>query len=246
MKKYNVLDIIGKGSFSNVYRAINVITNNPVAIKMATNKDLHAMDVLIREAKLYNYLKNIQGVPQLYWCGRVEDMYYIVMPLYMGTLKTYVVTNVDKLYAMGNMLLSILKEFHSLHIIHRDIKPDNIMYDHNDNLFIIDLGLCAMYTSKPYEPTVIGGILGTPNYVSVNVHELISPYMKDDTESLMYVLMYVWNSHTLPWMNIEHLDEIKIQKYSVRDGNMDVPFKIIDYLRSNDEIPYNIPPAYIL
>lgn len=247
MKKYKLIDIIGNGTFSTVYKAKTIRTNKDVAIKVATNKDNQSMDVLIREAKIYNQLKHITGIPQLYWCGRVDDMYYVVMPLYIGTIKTYTVENIEKLYEIGNNLLEILKNIHSMCIVHRDIKPDNIMFDSKGNFIIIDLGLCAIYNTDEYTPTPLGGILGTPNYISLNVHELITPYMKDDTESLMYVLLYVWNNNTLPWMNTESLVDIKNKKNNIRNlENVCIPIKILEYLCKNDYILFNKSPSYIL
>ena len=246
MYKYTLDNIIGHGAFSVVYQATTALTKKKVAIKIAKNKDMD-IEVLIREAKLYNYMKHVTGVPRLYWCGRVDDSYHLVMPLYIGTLKPYHITTIEQFKETGNRLLSILNSIHSVGIVHRDIKPDNIMVDSADNFIIIDFGLCAVYTNTTYMPYTMKGIMGTPNYISLGVHDLINPCMKDDTESLMYVLLYVWNGNTLPWMNTESLDDIKTQKKGMRDTlfKWSLP-NIVEYLRKNDDLLGNQSPSYIL
>jgi serine/threonine protein kinase len=245
MQKYTLIKSIGEGTFSNVYKGINNRTAQPVAIKCAHKRDETNVKLLIREAKMYNYLKNTPGIPTLLWVGTYDMVYYIVMPLYVGTLKTYNAGDMGKLYSVGIKLLEIVKWMHSKCVIHRDIKPDNIMYDVTETLHIIDLGMCKITTSK-YIPSSISGVIGSPNYISVGVHTLINPHMKDDTEAVMYVLLYIWLGNTLPWTHQMCLDDVKKSKEDLRTTDQKYPRMIVDYLCINDENPRENIPSYIL
>ena len=247
MPKYEIQDMIGKGSFSIVYKAQNTRTKQMVAIKLAKSNDPYSFGLLVREAKMYNTLKNIDGIPKIKWCGTMDHVFYIVMPLYVGSLQSYPVDTHNQLYNMGNQLLSILKHLHELHIIHRDIKPDNIMYESNGNFVIIDLGLCAVYKNIPQPVCDRKNIIGTPNYISINVHNMKEPYMKDDVESLMYVLLYKWNKNIIPWANISLLEDINKAKQNVRtEINPIYPLLIQDFLIQNDTFDDIENPRYIL
>lgn len=246
MQKYTLMHSIGSGTFSTVYKGINNRTAQPVAIKCAHTRDETNVKLLVREAKMYNYLKNIDGIPNLLWVGTYDLVYYIVMPLYVGTLKTYNVGDMEQLYIVGKKMLEILKWMHAKGVIHRDIKPDNIMYDVNENVHIIDLGMCKLTTST-YIPSGISGIMGSPNYISVGVHTLINPHMKDDTEAVMYVLLYLWLGNTLPWVDMACLEDIKKGKDAIRTtSDPEYPRMIIEYLCMNDDSPRENIPSYIL
>lgn len=246
MQKYTLVNSIGEGTFSKVYKGINNRTAQPVAIKCAHTRDETNVKLLVREAKMYNYLKNTPGIPNLLWVGTYDMCYYMVMPLYVGTLKTYNVGDMDQLYRVGKKLLEIVKWMHSKGVIHRDIKPDNIMYDVTETLHIIDLGMCKLTTSK-YIPSSISGVIGSPNYISVGVHMLINPHMKDDTEAVMYVLLYLWLGNKLPWTDMNCLDDVKQGKEEIRTTpDPEYPRMIVDYLCINDAIPRENIPSYIL
>ena len=202
--------------------------------------------MLVREARLYTHLRHVDGIPKIQWCGTLDDMFYIVMPIYMGSIQTYRVNTLDQLYDIGNSLLNVLNHLHQTQIIHRDIKPDNIMYDANGKLFIIDLGLCAVYPNPPDQLDTRSSIIGTPNYISMNVHQYKEPFMKDDVESIMYVLIYKWNNNEVPWKHISDLTEISALKASIRTSVEKYPKRILDYLIHNDAVPDLKAPMYIL
>jgi len=248
MQKYDILTLLGKGAFSTVYHAINIRTKQPVAIKMTHVNNTSTHQLLVREAKIYGYLKNVQGVPTLLWVGVRDEMYYITMPLYYGTISTITLVSITDVVKYGNELLDILKHVHRLGIIHRDIKPDNIMVDKYGRLVIIDFGLSAFIPSGSYSPRTISEIIGTPNYVSIHVHELTEPGMRDDVESVMYVLLFLWNSHTLPWSNDTNTVDIVEKKQTIRmnPGKVDIPELswVSDYLTHNDKLNWIDFPEY--
>jgi serine/threonine protein kinase len=173
-------------------------------------------------------------------------MFYIVMPIYMGSIQSYQIDTVDELYSIGNQLLNVIRQLHISQIIHRDIKPDNIMYDEFGKWVIIDLGLCAVYSVLPNRLGQRTSIIGTPNYISMNVHNGKEPYMKDDVESLLYVLLYKWNNNNIPWSGLDELEDIKNSKLDIRQLPNIYPNRIIEYLNQNDTVSELDTPRYIL
>jgi serine/threonine protein kinase len=241
--KYNILDKIGEGTFSNIYKALNNKTNQYVAIKISHNID--GNKILIRETKIYKYLKNISGIPQLLWCGISDKYYYMVMPLYIGSLTNIKIENTTRLYEIGNEILSIIKHIHNNNIIHRDIKPDNIMFNNVGKLTIIDFGLCKLYKEDnnhiPFKK--INNIIGTINYVSINVHNLYEPCRSDDVESVIYVLLYLLDPQYMDWLNCTCLMDIKDKKENIIFNNK-IPTEIIEFLKYTRSLKFTDKPRY--
>ena len=254
--KYTLLHKIGEGSFSTIYKAKNNLTNTTVAIKIANNPDssLH-QQLLLREAKLYNYLKHISGIPKLLWCGLNNSIYYIVMPFYLGTLKDLLLLQNgdnnqlnDDILHIGNILLSILKELHNKNIIHRDIKPDNIMFNEHGKLFLIDLGLCKIYKTNNIHMIhkKITNIIGTINYISLNVHNYNEPSRCDDVESVIYVLLYLLTG-SLQWENEPNITNILyIKEHILSNTSISIPSRLFIGLQNVRVVGFYDTPNYIL
>jgi serine/threonine protein kinase len=97
-------------------------------------------------------------------------------------------------------ILSILRDIHTKGIVHRDIKPDNFLMGKDNVIFLIDFGLCKKYL-KDYvhiENKKLSKLLGTPAFVSVNIHNLNQPSRRDDLEGAGYVILYLLKGE-LPW-----------------------------------------------
>lgn len=246
--KYNILDKIGEGSFSTIYKALNNKTNQYVAIKISQNKDCNKL--LIRETKIYKYLKNISGIPKLLWCGIIELNYYMVMPLYARSLQNMKIDNIEHLYTIGNEILYIIQHIHNHNIIHRDIKPDNIMFDNLGKITIIDFGLCKIYKDgKDHIPfKKINNIIGTINYVSINVHNLHEPCRIDDVESVIYVLLYLFEPSYMDWLICEDdcdMQDIKEKKEKIIFNN-NIPSEIIQFLIYTRSLLFTDEPRYTI
>jgi casein kinase 1 len=244
MNKYTYLDKIGEGTFSNIYKAINIKTNQLVAIKMSQNIDYNKL--LIRETKIYKYLKNLSGIPKLLWCGIHEEYYFIVLPLYIGSLKNITVNSNEKLYEIGNNVLSILEDLHKNNIIHRDIKPENIMYNNDGKLTIIDFGLCKIYKNSqnqhiPFKK--INNIIGTINYISINIHKLHEPCRSDDVESVIYVLLYLLNPRNIEWSDDDNIQDVQRKKENII-LNDKIPIKLRDFLIYTRNLSFTDTPQY--
>ena len=101
---------------------------------------------------------------------------------------------------MFKELLLILKRIHSHGVIHQDLKPQNIMRDEHQNLYIIDYGLSFLQI-VPKGKEKKRGFIGTPRYASLAAHKGLPQRSKDDIESLMYLLAFLYMKK-LPWERI--------------------------------------------
>lgn len=98
---------------------------------------------------------------------------------------------------MFKELLQILRRIHSHGVIHQDLKPQNIMRDEHGSLYIIDYGLSFLQApAKGKEKK--RGFIGTPRYASLAAHKGLVQKSKDDIESLMYLLAFLYMKK-LPW-----------------------------------------------
>lgn len=160
-----------------------------------------------------NKLKKIQGIPVIHNAGKSEKGFFIEMDLLSSSLsedlhRKWTRSDIRKL---GSEILSILKDIHREGVIHRDIKPDNILRDKNGKIFLADFGL-ATYSHYDNEinykiPTHRIGIrkrrnfIGTPYYASLAAHLGYPQTPKSDIESLLYLLCRL-HKKSLPWDNL--------------------------------------------
>ena len=121
-------------------------------------------------------------------------------------------------------MLTIIKAVHNKDLLHRDIKPDNFMLDLNETtnkLYLIDFGLAKRYNydGKHISENTNCSLIGTPKYVSLNVHNCCEPSRRDDIESCIYVMIYMLFGDNF-WFNpnMEHLIECKkkLNNYSIQ------------------------------
>ena len=106
---------------------------------------------------------------------------------------------------LGVQMLAIVESLHQKGVLHRDIKPANFMIKTNaqniSELFLIDFGLAGCFKDEKQKhiPMKTGErLMGTPRYMSVNMHQHITPSRRDDLESLGYILIYLYKGK-LPW-----------------------------------------------
>jgi serine/threonine protein kinase len=202
--KYIVLETIGSGKFGKIYKGMNRRTNEIVAIKKEKKESLAKL--LKHETIILNYLyrNNCPNIPLVYWFGNIEGDSYLVMPFYK---KIHFEQNEEKINQLNNFMvqmISILNHVHLHHIIHRDIKPANIMILH-EKYYLIDFGLSTFYIDdnmNHVKNSLKEYILGTPNYISINIHNGEEPSRRDDLISLGYVYLYYLFNKSLFWEDV--------------------------------------------
>jgi serine/threonine protein kinase len=237
--KYKVLEKIGKGSFGYIFKGQNIRTNEFVAIKVEPIES--QLNLLKNESKIYQYLLNTYGVPQVKWYGKDDTNYYMVLNL-LGKSLDDIRNNKGKFtlrltLQIGIKLIKLLKEIHNKCLIHRDIKPDNFLLGENNSLYLIDFGLCKTYINdnKHIEYKKTSGLIGSLTYASINSHENIELSRRDDLESLCYMLIYL-NLGFLPWKELSSQEEIiNCKKNITKEESIPEIFKIfLNYVKNLD------------
>ncbi|MEG0449690.1 MAG: Stk1 family PASTA domain-containing Ser/Thr kinase [Lysinibacillus sp.] len=169
--RYKIIELIGGGGMSNVYLAHDIILNRDVAIKIlrydfTNEEELHRR--FQREALSATSLTH-PNIVSIYDVGDDGDLHYIVMEYVRGkTLKQYIqeftpISPARSVHIM-RQLISAIADAHENHIIHRDIKPQNILLDEEGNVKITDFGIAMTLSATSFTQT--NSVLGTVHYLS--------------------------------------------------------------------------------
>jgi len=243
--KYRVTERLGNGGFGAIFKGENIRTKEKVAIKMeAISSDTK---MLKRETKIYQYLGKAPGIPQVKWFGTTEEYNYMVLPLFGESLvsKTFSLTEALRI---GHKMVKILKYIHEKGLIHRDVKPDNFVLSQDGSvLYIIDFGLCKKYiddVNRHMPLRTERALVGTPNFVSINVHNGIEPSRRDDLISVAYVILHLVNGG-IPWQAQRENKYLKIQKASILEWSK-TPTELIAYLNYCTGLKFDETPDYEL
>ncbi len=165
-EKFILLGLLGRGGAGEVWKAWQRDLRRYVAIKFLESRDDVDLDRFFLEAQTAASLSH-PNITALYELNRHEGRYYIVMQFVDGVT---LAVNAGKL-AMTRVCQFIrdaalaFDYAHKTGIIHRDIKPQNIMVDRGGRIFVMDFGL-AKRPKEDRGHTIEGMILGTPAYMS--------------------------------------------------------------------------------
>jgi serine/threonine protein kinase len=170
--RYDIKSLIGQGGMSAVYLGYDPRSQREVAIKILPPYYLHAAkfrERFEREALMIALLEHPAIVP-VYDMGEEDDQPYIVMR-YMsgGSLSDKVRRGPIPLRECMEMYLRLapaLDTAHTRGVTHRDVKPDNLLFDKYDNVFLSDFGLARLRESIGFANISDGSVIGTPAYMS--------------------------------------------------------------------------------
>lgn len=172
---YKAIKMIGKGSFARVYLSEQKLTQVQFAVK-AFNKEYltystknSAKPCLLNEIQIMRELKH-DSIIQMHDVYETENSIYLVLELIEGKtleeiLKKATKYNEAKYKTMIKSILEALSYLSSKKIMHRDLKPDNILVDKDDNVKVVDFGLATFIDEKDY----IFQKCGTPGYIAPEV-----------------------------------------------------------------------------
>lgn len=169
--RYKILDSVGGGGMANVYLARDMILERDVAVKVL-RPDIANDEEFIRrfhrEAQAATSL-NHPNIVSIYDVGEDEQIFYIVMEYIDGsTLKQYIqkngpLSNEESVNIMLQ-LTSAISHAHENQIVHRDIKPQNILIDENGVVKVTDFGIAVALSSTTITQT--NSFLGSVHYLS--------------------------------------------------------------------------------
>lgn len=169
--RYKILEVIGGGGMANVYLARDMILERDVAMKVLRfdfSNDDEFIKRFRREAQSATSLAH-PNVVSIYDVGEEDNIYYIVMEYVEGqTLKQYIQqfapVHPRKAVNIMEQIVSGIQHAHDNQIIHRDIKPHNILIDHNGNVKVTDFGIAMALSSTTITQT--NSVLGSVHYLS--------------------------------------------------------------------------------
>ena len=151
--------------------------------------------------------------------------------------------------SISKNMLTLLKDLHSQGLIHRDVKPDNFLLglDNKSNqLYLIDFGFAKKYMKsdgKTHINVSTGKtLIGTPNFVSINIHEGAEPSRRDDLESIGYIMIHLLNKDC-SWSSLNDNNKIKSCKMDI-ERNLRIPKVIKDYLKYCRNLWFEETPNY--
>ncbi len=173
--RYDVKEVLGMGGMGVVYRAFDRELQEPVAIKTlrpeAMAGETVALERFKQEIRLARKIAH-RNVVRTYDLGEVGGMYYLTMEYVEGTSLKQLIASRGRLpipvtLTVGKQLCRALEVAHEQGVIHRDIKPQNIVVEPSGFLKVMDFGIARLATPAPGKGlTQEGTSIGTPDYMS--------------------------------------------------------------------------------
>jgi serine/threonine protein kinase len=264
--KYRLTKKIGEGSFGKIYLATykdnkerldeksstSVITSDVFAIKIMTSNNER---YIINELSIYEKIKGIKNVPSLYESGKEGKYNYMVMELLEQSLedlrKSYgEQMSLKVVIHLSLQMLIIIEQIHEKGIIHRDLKPANFLLKTNESniseIYLIDFGLARCFLDdkqRHYSLITNEDIVGTRRYMSINTHQGISSSRRDDIESFVYIMMFLYYGG-LPWQNQKSVKDVVTIKEESK-WSMEVVGEFILILIYARNLGFTDKPNYI-
>src|SRR5690242_10913216 len=168
--RYRVERRLGSGGMANVYLAEDQELGRRVAIKILNDRHAHDEQFVerFRREATHAAALNHPNIVSIYDRGEAEGTYYIAMEFLDGrSLKELIVTRgpapVHVAIDYARQILAALRFAHRNSIVHRDIKPHNVVVDDDGRLKVTDFGIARAGASQMTE---VGSIIGTAQYLS--------------------------------------------------------------------------------
>lgn len=163
--RYEVIEKIGAGGMADVYKGRDTMLNRYVAIKVLKKEfreDATFVKKFRSEAQAAAGLLN-PNIVNVYDVGEDRGLYYMVMELVEGiTLKEYIDRkkrlSAREVISIAIQMCSGIEEAHKHHIIHRDIKPQNIIISNDGKVKVTDFGIARMVTSTTTTTVAMGSV----------------------------------------------------------------------------------------
>lgn len=191
--RYEVLERIGAGGMAIVYKAMDLLLNRVVTIKVLREQFVTDEDFIRRfrrEAQSAASLSH-PNIVSIYDVGKDGDTEYIVMEFVEGRnlkeiIREYAPLSTEQAINLARQITGAIQNAHEHHIIHRDIKPHNILVTADGHAKVTDFGIARAVSSATVTHT--GDIVGSVHYLSPEQAKGIQSNEQSDIYSLGIVL----------------------------------------------------------
>jgi eukaryotic-like serine/threonine-protein kinase len=192
--KYKILQIVGMGGMGVIYKALQESLNRIVALKVlppqfCSNEEVaHRFEI---EAKAISMLQH-QNIVNIYEYGCEDGMRYFAMQYVDGENLSGIIhkkkmLTIPEVIDFSKQICRGLRYAHGQNIVHRDIKPHNILVDKENVVRLTDFGIAKIFSSLG-SLTLTGVTVGTPEYMSPEQAEGSDVEAKTDIYSLGIVM----------------------------------------------------------
>lgn len=223
--RYRVLEPVGEGGMATVYRAVDTRLGRTVAVKVLHPeyaRDRAFLQRFQQEAEFAASLGAHPNIVDIYDIGQDGDLHYIVMEFVEGSmLKDLILQKrrftVPEAFAIGQQVASALDFAHKRGLIHRDVKPQNILITPDGLAKVTDFGIARSVTTSQLTRT--GMVIGTVHYFSpeqaqgapigpqsdiyslgIILYEMLTGHLPFDAENAVGVAMqHVHSDPPSPW-----------------------------------------------
>jgi serine/threonine protein kinase/Tfp pilus assembly protein PilF len=191
--RYEIIEELGKGGMGKVYRAEDIKIRQEIALKFIKpeiSSDIKTLDRFRNELKTARLISH-RNVCRMFDLGEYEGIHYITMEYVAGEdLKSFLrrsrQISIKTAIEIAKQICEGLSEAHRLGVVHRDLKPGNIMIDKDGNARIMDFGIARNLKTK--DITEAGVMIGTPEYMSPEQAEAKETDQRTDVYSLGIIL----------------------------------------------------------
>ena len=191
--RYQIIEELGKGGMGRVYKVFDTKIKEKVALKLIKPEvasDSETIERFSNELRLARKIRH-KNVCGMFDIGESEGAHFITMEYVSGEdLKTMIRMStgltIGTVLSVGKQVCQGLAEAHNLGVVHRDLKPQNIIIDKGGNVKIMDFGIARSIREKGI--TGAGIMIGTPEYMSPEQTEARDVDQRSDIYSLGIIL----------------------------------------------------------